>query len=66
MPASVAKLRALGTRRVAFVTPEGTFSGTVDQARLGDDAIMVLLEPEGGAGAPVVIAFDAIAEIVER
>ncbi len=66
MAATVSTLRALGARRIALVTADGTFSGVVDQTRLSDDAIMVMLDPEGGASGPVVVALDAITEIVER
>lgn len=62
MPASVAALRALGSRPVRLVTAAGAFTGIVLQSRLSDDAIMVMLEPEGG-GEAVVVALEAIDEI---
>ncbi len=65
MAISVADLRACGTRRVALVTRDGTFEGTIDQARLGDEAIMVLLQ-SSESDETIVVAVGAVTEIVER
>lgn len=66
MPATVASLRAYGARPIALVTREGTFEGTIVQELLGDGAIMLMLAPTSGATEQIVIALDAIEEIVER
>lgn len=66
MPTSVAALRAVGSKLVALVTPDGTVEGCVVQELLSDGAIMVMIAPPGRQNNAVVVAIDAIEEIVER
>ncbi|GAC1304374.1 MAG: hypothetical protein NVSMB19_15150 [Vulcanimicrobiaceae bacterium] len=66
MSVSVDALRACGERYVTLVTRDGAFAGRIDQARLSDRAVVAMLVPPHPASEPLVIALDAVAEIVER
>jgi len=66
MPMTVATLRTYGSRRVAFATADGTFEGTIMQDRLSDAAVVVMLAPADGSADPLVIALDAVENVVER
>ena len=66
MASSVAELRAFGTAFVGLVTRDGTFEGRIVQELLSDGAIVVMIAPPGMNDEAVVVAIDAIEEIVQR
>ncbi len=66
VPATIAAMRECGVRRITLVTDDGAFDGHIDQSRLGDAALVLLLAPADGSTEHVIIALDAIDEIVER